>query len=281
MGEIYTVQALNEEILNEATIKSYLRAAIKKLGSVEDIMKLINKLVSTLKGRSKAEIAAYLFSLMLAAGPVSTKLVELFGESRIEQELVRVAQEELAKAKADSTFAATHDQGAATHDQGVGTPVSAVRKPFAHFLDAIAHEESTNNPRAINKYGYMGKYQFGTMALRDVVSRNPKLKHLLNITPSAFRRNPDEVFPEEQQDEAMKQLLKNNWHYIRKFHDHVGQEINGIKLDKSGLLAGAHLVGNKGLRTWLSTKGETDPSDANGEHVSTYVKKFSGYQVDL
>ena len=36
-----------------------------------------------------------------------------------------------------------------------------VIKNHSSFLDAIGHRESTNNYKAVNQFGYLGKYQFG------------------------------------------------------------------------------------------------------------------------
>ena len=36
------------------------------------------------------------------------------------------------------------------------------------FLDAIGHRESSNRYTVVNKWGYMGKYQFGKRTLKSL-----------------------------------------------------------------------------------------------------------------
>ena len=38
-------------------------------------------------------------------------------------------------------------------------------KSHSDFLDDLGHRESTNNYKAVNQYGYLGKYQFGRKTL--------------------------------------------------------------------------------------------------------------------
>ena len=49
------------------------------------------------------------------------------------------------------------------------------------FLDAMGHRESSNNYKAVNKYGYMGKYQFGRSTLKTLK---------INVSRSEFINNP-------------------------------------------------------------------------------------------
>jgi hypothetical protein len=44
---------------------------------------------------------------------------------------------------------------------------------FGKFLHAIAGKESSHDPEKINDLGYMGKYQFGEIALRDILKKKP------------------------------------------------------------------------------------------------------------
>lgn len=142
------------------------------------------------------------------------------------------------------------------------------------FLKALAEKESTSNPNAINRLGYIGKYQFGAMALKDLGLYD-------EINHRKFKKNPN-IFPEEEQDKAMIDLLKINKKYLGNYlNKYIGKTINGIKLTKSGLLAGSHLVGAKDVKRFLDSNGSYIPKDGNKVPVTVYIKKFGGYNITL
>ena len=68
-------------------------------------------------------------------------------------------------------------------------------KPTSHqqFLDAIGYRESSNRYDVVNKYGYMGKYQFGKSTLKGLGFK---------VTKEEFLNNP------ELQEQAMIALFK-------------------------------------------------------------------------
>ena len=102
-------------------------------------------------------------------------------------------------------------------------------KGMDEFLFTIGHQESGNRYFIVNRYGYMGKYQFGKSTLKTL-----KIK----VTKEAFLNSPD------LQEYAMQQLLKYNKKKLQKYIDKFdGQTINGILVTESGLLAAAHLGG--------------------------------------
>ena len=53
------------------------------------------------------------------------------------------------------------------------------------FLDHLAYKESTWNPDTVNSIGYIGKYQFGRDALRDV----GLFELLIQEEPGIFPKN--------------------------------------------------------------------------------------------
>ena len=63
------------------------------------------------------------------------------------------------------------------------------------FLQDLGHQESGNRYDIVNRFGYMGKYQFGKSTLRTL-----KIK----VTKEAFLNSPD------LQEYAMQQLLLYN-----------------------------------------------------------------------
>lgn len=146
-------------------------------------------------------------------------------------------------------------------------------KSFDHFLWELAQRESGNNWTAYNKWGYMGKYQFGNIALRD-------LGYDGCFTFEEFKKNP-EVFPEWLQDELIvKYIKKNKWYLRRYIEKYIGDTIAGIRITESGIIAAAHLVGSGNTGKWFSNNGNVDIKDGNGVSIKHYLKLFSGYQIN-
>jgi hypothetical protein len=139
------------------------------------------------------------------------------------------------------------------------------------FLKEVAFSESSGDWKKINSLGYIGLYQFGKIALKEVgLDRK--------IDTERFRKNPG-IFPPELQHEKMKELMSKNWHYMRSQHGRVGDTVDGIPITKSGMIAAAHLVGAKSVRKYLKSEGKINPADANGVRVSDYMNKFKGYDL--
>ena len=90
-----------------------------------------------------------------------------------------------------------------------------VVKNHSTFLDAIGFRESSNNYKAVNRFGYLGKYQFGRKTLNAIGFKD--------ISNREFLANPS------IQEEAMLILLKRNKHTLRKeIAKYSGKVINGI-----------------------------------------------------
>ena len=65
------------------------------------------------------------------------------------------------------------------------------------------------------------------------------------------------------------------WHFkdLEQAIDELGEEAKGY--DRDGLKAVAHLGGVGGMKKYVRTKGEYNPSDALGTSLSDYYSKFS------
>jgi len=138
---------------------------------------------------------------------------------------------------------------------------------FQEFLTAIGLMESGNNPRIYNRYGYIGKYQFGYAARKSCGYGNVKFRE--------FTKNPS-VWSEEDQDAAMITLLsKNESHLKDVIHKYNGKQIKGVVITKSGILAAAHLAGAGGVKKYFAYN--YNPKDAYGTRLEDYLIKFSGF----
>jgi transposase len=132
------------------------------------------------------------------------------------------------------------------------------------FKQAIAIKESQGLYKLVNRYGYMGKYQFGKSALRA-----------LGINSATLFLNSPKL-----QERAFKALLsKNKWELRKEIADFNGRIVKGVTITESGLLAAAHLAGANSVKTFLRTNGKKTFRDGFGTSLKTYIKKFGGYDT--
>ena len=135
---------------------------------------------------------------------------------------------------------------------------------FVAFKEAIAYKESRGNYTIVNTLGYLGKYQFG---------RNTLVRFKIHNTRD-FLQNP------ELQEEAFIALCKiNKWILRKDINRFVGKKINGIEITESGILAAAHLAGAGNVKKFLRSNGINCFSDGYGSKLSTYLRKFAGYDI--
>jgi hypothetical protein len=161
------------------------------------------------------------------------------------------------------------------------------------FYRDLAMSESSNNPKAINK-GYIGLYQMGEAALVDVEYYNEKYPKLGQEKGAQYNNDwtsswsgkngidsrDDFLNSSLVQNIAVREYHQKIWFYLRNYHFYEDKEVGGILLTKSAMLAGGHLVGAPAVRKFINSEGEVDKSDANLVRCSTYMRKFSGYEVD-
>jgi len=138
-------------------------------------------------------------------------------------------------------------------------------KDHVAFLRNIGNFESGNRYGIVNRWGYMGRYQFHSSTLESIGIKTTKKKFLSSPT---------------LQEEAMTRLLKSNKRtlrrYIRKYNN---TSLHGVYVTESGVLAAAHLGGAGNVIKWFK-KGEVF-KDGNGTPITRYMKRFSGYELNL
>ena len=141
-----------------------------------------------------------------------------------------------------------------------------VVKNHSLFLQDIGFRESTNDYKAVNQFGYLGKYQFGRKTLNAIGFKN--------VSNREFLANPS------IQEEAMLVLLKRNKRTLRReIKKYVGETINGIYITESGILAAAHLGGAGNVRKFFRKGHEFE--DGNGTKMTSYMIRFSDYNLNL
>jgi len=139
-------------------------------------------------------------------------------------------------------------------------------KTFTGFKEALGFKESQNDYFRVNKFGYLGKYQFGKTTLNVIGIYH--IKHFLNT-------------PELQEKAFIANTQRNKWVLRRDIKRFEGRYIKGVKITESGILAAAHLAGPGSVKKFLRSYGETGFSDAFGTSIKSYMKKFSGYDTSI
>ena len=130
------------------------------------------------------------------------------------------------------------------------------------FYNKLKQSESSNNTTAsrVNKSGerYVGELQFGEARLSDYK----------NATGASFDLDEFQKNPNLQSKVGL-------WHIvdIDRYIDQLGKLAEGY--DRNGLRAVAHLGGKEGMKKWLESKGEANPSDELGTSLTKYYNKFS------
>ena len=144
--------------------------------------------------------------------------------------------------------------------------VELIIKNHDKFLEDLGFRESSGNYKAVNQFGYLGKYQFGRKTLNAL--------GYTDVSNRVFLSNP------QIQEEAMYDLLTHNKRILRRFiKKYEGKVINGILITESGILAAAHLAGPGNVKKFFRKGYEF--RDGNGTKMTSYMKKFSNYMLDL
>jgi hypothetical protein len=148
---------------------------------------------------------------------------------------------------------------------------------FDAYAAALRKRESSDDYTKVNERGYTGAYQFGKAALIDAgfMDRSGNWtsyarSHGVNSWED-FKANP------AAQDIAFQNFTEQNWKYLKNHFSYVGQTIGGVPITVSGMLAGAHLVGQRDLKRFLNSGGAEVPIDGNNVPVTEYMRKFAGH----
>jgi hypothetical protein len=136
-------------------------------------------------------------------------------------------------------------------------------KDLEKFLYAVGLRESGNNYYVVNRFGYMGKYQFGKSTLETLGYK---------ISNKEFLYTP------KLQEEAMLKLLKYNQTRLTKYiQSYDGTLFQGKVITESGILAAAHLAGQGNVKKFFNNG--VDFKDGNGTKLTSYLTEFSGYDI--
>lgn len=146
-------------------------------------------------------------------------------------------------------------------------------KEIKDFLNLLAFKESSHNWKVVNRFGYIGKYQFGSAVLKDF--------GLGHINSTKFRRNPN-ILPEHVQDSLIVDLMESNKRYLEPYlNKYRNKKIKGIVINDASVLAAAHLVGKGSMKKFFETNGKYIRSDGNNVKATDYMREFQKYKFIL
>lgn len=135
--------------------------------------------------------------------------------------------------------------------------------PAEQFMRKIARIESGGNHRVTNQYGMLGKYQFSPSTIRVLGFR---------VSDTRFLNDP------RLQDSVMMAYMRANHRELREYIERYdGRIVNGIKISRAGILAGAHFAGSFGVKQYLN--GGNTVVDGNGTTIHQYMAMFSTFKL--
>ena len=170
--------------------------------------------------------------------------------------------------------------------------INPLKGDFKDFSEALAGSESKGRYNIENTKGFIGKYQMGEAALEHIglYKKNPNSVRLNSWdgtwTTDTVRSNgkqgkEDFKRNKELQEFANLEYKKTQWEDIKKrgLDKYIGKKVRGCKITASGLLAGAHLKGVKGLKRFLEGDPKFKTTDGYGTDIRKYITLFSNYDV--
>jgi hypothetical protein len=138
------------------------------------------------------------------------------------------------------------------------------------YVNTIGTRESGNRYDTINTIGFVGRYQFGTLALKDLgyikssaSNRNSAMKDDSNWTgKDGITSLVAFLVSKEVQEKAMVDYTNLNYRYLTR----IGGIRDGDDLSTiAGMLAGAHLLGAGGMNKWRAGNGGRDAYGTTGD----------------
>jgi hypothetical protein len=135
---------------------------------------------------------------------------------------------------------------------------------FVAFKEAVGFKESGGNYQAVNRFGYLGKYQFHMNTLK-----------LLGVKDQKRFLSDSEL----QEEAFYWYTARNKWILRKDLKRSVGQTIHGILITESGILAAAHLAGAGNVKKFLRSQGQYQFQDAFGTSIQNYLSAFADYDT--
>jgi len=144
--------------------------------------------------------------------------------------------------------------------------VPFIDRDFIGFKEFLGFFESGSDYNKINRFGYLGKYQFGkgTLKIYGVSDLNNFIDN-----------------PELQEKVFLMNVKRNKWILRREIKKYSNIFLGDLYISESGILAAAHLSGPGNVKKFLRNKASKDfnKKDANGTSISDYIRIFKNYNL--
>jgi len=137
---------------------------------------------------------------------------------------------------------------------------------YTGFKELLGFKESSGRYNRVNKFGFMGKYQFNLNTLK-----------MYRINDSSYFINNAKL----QERVFLINVQRNKWILRKDIKRFVGTVINGTKISESGIIAAAHLAGPGNVKKYLRSGGKDDKKDAFGTSISKYIKYFKNFDLSM
>jgi len=164
------------------------------------------------------------------------------------------------------------------------------------FYDALAQRESSNDPTAVNTFGYLGLYQMGELAMMDAVwyaeaasiatSKNDWIgAWLAGAQANGVTSKESYLAHTPAQNVAVRRYHDQVWNYMNDLGlvGREGDELNGVTITRSGLIAACHLLGCGTVDEYLEAAetgdDEETAADAFGTTIEEYLTLFANYET--
>jgi len=164
----------------------------------------------------------------------------------------------------DNSFNENLNYSVLPYEQPISFNLIYLIDDFNGFKESLAFKESGGRYSVVNKFGYLGKYQFNLNTL--------KMYKILDI--DIFISSPN-----IQEKVFLINVKRNKWILRKDIKWFVGTVINGVEVTESGIIAAAHLSGAGNVKKYLRGNGEWNKQDAFGTSISYYIDYFSNYDL--
>lgn len=153
-----------------------------------------------------------------------------------------------------ASVATTPSQTPVLLDETKKPKLTDEEKKYNDFRDRMAQLESSGRKDVVNKLGYSGKYQFGTLALKDmgIIDMDAPNSNKSLQNPKYWKKNKygvknlDEFLnSEDAQDKIFEGWNKTLTRQLKSkgADKYLGKTINGVKVTNQGLIAASHMLG--------------------------------------
>ena len=145
-------------------------------------------------------------------------------------------------------------------------PIPYTIKDFVGFKNFLGFFESGSDYNKINRFGYVGKYQFGRGTL--------KIYGVTNLVN--YKNNP-----ELQEKIFLMNVMRNKWILRREISWYSNTYLGGEYISESGIIAAAHLSGPGNVKKYLRSHCDSNlnKKDANGTSILDYMRIFKDYDI--